>query len=296
MRVPDVRRFVVGLAVAAVLVFVAPTTTATAVPVSTLCTANDARGVVPAVFPLDACVDGSSVTVRNDLQVPVLVRREGEVGDSVRLHERGSPTATVLRILTDAPTREILMPGDVVRWPVGLGAAALHVADVDPVTTAILAAVEADLPAEGARGAAHNFPRVRGGHPRDPGRCRGAHHVRAGQELPAGGELRRARHHRDQPHRHRSPAARDGGGGAARRPRPPALDAMDDPRPTHLSAVSPTGMVLTQAAVPPPVVVPPPEPPAAAPAPAPAPASVPAPAPKPAPARHRSRPPHLLRR
>ena len=87
------------IALSAAVVLVAAPTTARALPVADLCTPDPARGRVPADFVVDACVDATSMTLRNDLGHPVLVRREGDVGAPVRVHERGSSTATVLRLL-----------------------------------------------------------------------------------------------------------------------------------------------------------------------------------------------------
>ena len=51
------RRALTGLAAALVVLCVAPAT-ASAVPVTDLCTPDGTRGGVPADFALDACVDG----------------------------------------------------------------------------------------------------------------------------------------------------------------------------------------------------------------------------------------------
>ena len=194
---------------------------------------------------MDACVDGASVTVRDDLQVPVLVRREGEVGDPVRLHEAGEPHRRPCSgSSADAPTAyEILMPGDVVRWPVGLGAAALRVADVDPENDdgdpgrrrgrSLPASGRAARAAQQARSAfAVAIDEIAGGRrgarPRAC-RARTSCRRRACDVLATTAISRTVTGH--------LPRA-TAGGGAAGRPRPPALDAMDaTPRPTHLSAV-----------------------------------------------------------
>jgi hypothetical protein len=111
---------------------------AEALPVADLCTPDLARGGVPADFVVDACVDATSMTLRNDLAHPVLVRREGDVGSPVRVHERGSSAATVLRVLGGAD--ELLMPGDVARWPLG------------PVTQSLVDSITTRLPELGSGG------------------------------------------------------------------------------------------------------------------------------------------------
>ncbi|TFV89888.1 hypothetical protein [Blastococcus sp. CT_GayMR16] len=139
------RALIVLTAVAAVvLVPSLQPTTASAVPVAPLCTPDANRGGVPPGFLLDACADATSMTVRNDLDVPVLVRRSGDVGVPARVHERGSAEATVLGLLSD--TDELLMPGDVVRWPLGAAAGTLTVVDLDPAVGGIVHALRDDLP------------------------------------------------------------------------------------------------------------------------------------------------------
>jgi len=66
----------------------------------------------------------------------------------VPVHERGSATASVLRLL--AGTDELLMPGDVARWPLGPAAGSLTVADLAPSTLAIVDTVRSYLPRLGA--------------------------------------------------------------------------------------------------------------------------------------------------
>jgi hypothetical protein len=137
--------------VAVVLVPCLAPRSASAVPEAELCTPDDARGGVPAGFPLDACVDATSITVRNGLRVAVRVHRDGDLGAPVRVHERGSAAATVLRMVT-APD-EVLMPGDVAWWPLGASAATLTVSDVEPLTAAIVRALDPYLSRPGAEDA-----------------------------------------------------------------------------------------------------------------------------------------------
>jgi len=113
--------------------------TAAAVPAPDLCTPDNARGGVADAFALAACADAKSITVRNDLQVAVLVRRDGDLGAPVWVHKRGSAAAEVLRRASADDV--VLMPGEVARFPLGTAAAALTVVDVDPATAAVLRAL-----------------------------------------------------------------------------------------------------------------------------------------------------------
>ncbi|WP_324276341.1 hypothetical protein [Blastococcus brunescens] len=97
-------------------------------PAVELCTADDARGGVPADFVLDACADAGALTLRNDLGVPVVVRSAGDLAAPLTVHADDSAAAAVLRLAAGAAT--LLMPGDIVRWPLGAGAAELVVASL----------------------------------------------------------------------------------------------------------------------------------------------------------------------
>jgi hypothetical protein len=130
-----------------VLAVLAPSA-AVAGPVAELCATDAGRGGVPADFALDACADATSLTVRNDLDVPVLVRADGDFRAPSPVHERGSATAAVLRLAADPGT--VLVPGDVVRWPLGAGAAGLTVSGLRPAAvSAIVGSLEPFLPSLG---------------------------------------------------------------------------------------------------------------------------------------------------
>jgi hypothetical protein len=122
---------------------------ATAAPAPELCAPDDARGGVPSRFLLDACADATAMTLRNNLAVPVLVTGSGDVDAPARVHERGSAAATVLRLT--AGNGDVLMPGDVVRWPIGPGAAALTVSGLESAAApAIVEVLTRYLPRLGA--------------------------------------------------------------------------------------------------------------------------------------------------
>lgn len=149
MRVPHVRRLPVAAAAALGLVLLSPAS-ASAGPADWLCSFDTDRGGVAAEFVLDACVDGAGFTLRNSLDFPVVVTGRGDVREPVRISSPGDEVAAVLRLLSAEGT--VLMPGDVVRWPLGAGTAAVVVADLEPATApAIAGRLDEFLPRDGAR-------------------------------------------------------------------------------------------------------------------------------------------------
>jgi hypothetical protein len=123
-------RLVPLLLVAVLALALAGPATALAGPAPALCTPDPVRGDVPAQFPLDACVSATTVTVRNDSATPLVVKPNGDLGAAVPVRDRGGVAAEVLHAIS--PAAVLLMPGDVVRWTLGPGAAQLTVAPVDP--------------------------------------------------------------------------------------------------------------------------------------------------------------------
>jgi hypothetical protein len=122
-------------ALAAAAVVLEPSV-AEARPAPELCAPDGARGGVPESFLLDACAAADSLTVRNDLDVPVLVRADGDVGAPAPVHTRGSSGASVLRLAAGPGT--VLVPGDVVRWPLGAGAGGLTVSGLQPAAAPVI--------------------------------------------------------------------------------------------------------------------------------------------------------------
>ncbi|WP_155858754.1 hypothetical protein [Candidatus Blastococcus massiliensis] len=98
-----------------------------------LCAFDPVRGGVPVTFPVRACVDGSAMTLHNDRSRPVVVRPLGDVGAPVRLRSENSAVAAVVRLTSGGP--EVLLPGEVARWPLGAGTGFLTVGPM-PVTAA----------------------------------------------------------------------------------------------------------------------------------------------------------------
>jgi hypothetical protein len=130
---------------AAVLVGLVVQPTASARPAPSLCSYDRTRGPVPADFVVDACVEDAAVTVRNSLAVPVLMRTGGDVGAPVRVRTSAGTAAALTRFAGEEG--DVLMPGDVVRWPLGPGAAELIVTDADlRVPAAIVATLAPFLP------------------------------------------------------------------------------------------------------------------------------------------------------
>jgi hypothetical protein len=214
------------------------------------------------------------MTLRNGLDVPVVVRREGDAGDPVRTHERISATSTVLRLL--AGSDELLMPGDVTRWPLGPAAATLTVVDLDATVAAIIDTLAPELPQLGSDDA-------------EPEAYQGIAVViresaAAVAERAACVEGKNFLQAAACDVGTASTISRTLAGQLPRRQAAALLPAVLGARNwDHWARPSRTedagsGRVLALAAVPVPVVVAPPAPPAPAPVPAPAPAPVPAPA------------------
>ncbi|MGY1804205.1 hypothetical protein ACI78T_13095 [Blastococcus sp. SYSU D00922] len=125
---------------------------AAAGPAPELCALDTARGGVPDEFVVDACADAGALTVRNDQDFPVVATRSGDLGAPVTVRADDSAAAEVLRRV--AGTDTLLMPGDVVRWPLGAGPAELVVGLLpDGATPAVVEALDTFLVAVSKSGA-----------------------------------------------------------------------------------------------------------------------------------------------
>lgn len=82
-----------------------------------LCTPDTSRGGVPASFPVSACVDGTSMTLHNDRDRPVIVTGRGEFRAREPLRTQNSALSDVVRRTSESAM--VLLPGEVVRWHVG---------------------------------------------------------------------------------------------------------------------------------------------------------------------------------
>jgi hypothetical protein len=126
------------------LLLVQPTV-AVAAPAPELCRADPARGAVPEDFLLDVCIGTTTLTARNGQDHPVQVETSGALGNPVLLHERGSAAGTVLRQAASPST--VLMPGDVLRWPLGATTSRLAISAPEAAPAApVVEALEGFLP------------------------------------------------------------------------------------------------------------------------------------------------------
>lgn len=55
-----------------------------------LCDENHSRGTIPGDFPLDACFDGKTLTIKNGTQFPLVLSFTGNDVGSVQLESRSA--------------------------------------------------------------------------------------------------------------------------------------------------------------------------------------------------------------
>ncbi len=94
-------------------------------PAPGLCQMQTDRGKIPSGFAIEACFDGKTVTLRNDLEVALSVETRGDVGRPSRSESDHGLAAEATRLQSE--DSNILLPGDTLRFPVGAGKAALGV-------------------------------------------------------------------------------------------------------------------------------------------------------------------------
>jgi len=99
---------------------------------------------VATTFPLEACVAGDAVEVRNSSGVVVVVSGSGDLGAPALVGADDGPLPTVTRLAVGG--EGVLLPEDVVRWPLGQGTAGISVVEGASATAAIAAELEAVLP------------------------------------------------------------------------------------------------------------------------------------------------------
>ena len=114
-------RLLVPTASLAVLTSVVVPMSASAGPAPGLCGMNTSRGAVPAGFPIDACVDGSSIWLYNSSTLDLTVAATGSVG-SPRTTVT-NPTLTVDATRLHSGNAWLLLPGDKMQIPIGSGSA-----------------------------------------------------------------------------------------------------------------------------------------------------------------------------
>jgi hypothetical protein len=147
------RRIAAVLLAGAVIVAGTSTAPASAAPAAELCSYDAARGPVPSDFAVEACVDGTSMVLRNDLDFP-LVAQAGGTGARVDVRRAGGPSSTLVRLVVDADVT--LLPGDVVRWPLTDGPAQVVLSTAEPrIASAMAESFRPVLPdtSSGAMGA-----------------------------------------------------------------------------------------------------------------------------------------------
>jgi hypothetical protein len=98
-------------------------------PAPGLCAMNTVRGSVPADFPIDACMNNSELVLSNTLTVPVNLSITGSTGNLVRVSTDYGTPADLTRYKYPSPL--LLLPGDIVRIPVGTGAATVSIAGTE---------------------------------------------------------------------------------------------------------------------------------------------------------------------
>ena len=90
-------------------------------PALALCNMDELRGNVPDNFPIAACVDGNAIWLRNNLEIPIQMKVTGDTGTAVSTPvDFGLATMSTR---TDHPEPLLMMPGDVLKIPIGGGAA-----------------------------------------------------------------------------------------------------------------------------------------------------------------------------
>jgi hypothetical protein len=106
------------------LTFLGFASAASAGPDAYLCKATTARGAIPQTFAAEACFDGKTLTIRNDLQIPMSVEVRGDVGKPSRTETDFGIAAEATRAVSSDP--RMLLPGDTLRFPIGGGAAGVR--------------------------------------------------------------------------------------------------------------------------------------------------------------------------
>jgi hypothetical protein len=124
MRVPSRLRHWRLLAPAAslaVLASVVAPMSASAGPAPGLCGMNTSRGAVPAGFPIDACVDGSSIWLYNSSTLDLTVAATGSAGSPRTTVTNPTLAVDATRLHSGNPW--LLLPGDKMQVPIGSGSA-----------------------------------------------------------------------------------------------------------------------------------------------------------------------------
>jgi hypothetical protein len=90
-----------------------------------LCHSTSARANIPSNFAVDACFDGSSLTLRNSSELVLDVSKTGSVGNPSRTESDYGLAADALRLKSNDPN--IFLPGDQLKFPVGAGSGSVSI-------------------------------------------------------------------------------------------------------------------------------------------------------------------------
>ena len=96
-------------------------------PSLALCNMDEVRGNVPDGFPIAACVDGNSIWLRNNLEIPIQFKVTGDTSAAVRTPVDFGLATMSTRL--NHPDPLLMMPGDVLKIPLGGGAASATTVD-----------------------------------------------------------------------------------------------------------------------------------------------------------------------
>ncbi len=114
------RRLIVALVALTLALALAAPAVADAASAGGLCDEDTQRGSTPSDFALDACFDGETMHIRNQIKFPIAYEGTGDVGVAKRTSTDFGLTAMATRT-QDEPRR--ILPGDTVHIPVGAGSA-----------------------------------------------------------------------------------------------------------------------------------------------------------------------------
>ena len=126
---------------------------ATAAATASICESSTERGTVPDKFPLDACVDGKSIWIRNNLTVPVTIATSGVSGIQ---HLNADLSLEALITRRAVHDDHVIMPNELVRFQLGSGPGSVGLAKLSAAGVYLAAkvfATYAPIPGVGEYGA-----------------------------------------------------------------------------------------------------------------------------------------------
>lgn len=90
-----------------------------------LCRSTPMRASIPSNFGVDACFDGSALTLRDSTTLVIEVSKSGDVGNPSRTESDYGLAADAERLKSSDPN--IFLPGDQLRFPVGAGSGSVSI-------------------------------------------------------------------------------------------------------------------------------------------------------------------------